>query len=115
MLDTSIIATAIPRITTEFDSLNDVGWYGAAYLLASCSLQPLTGRMYTLSNSKLVFLSFFGLFELGSLLSGVANSSDMLIVGRAIAGMGTAGLSNGALNVIAACVPLEKRPSIWAS
>jgi hypothetical protein len=27
MLDTSIVATAIPRITTQFHSLDDVGWY----------------------------------------------------------------------------------------
>jgi MFS family permease len=110
MLDTSIIATAIPRITTDFNSLNDVGWYGAAYLLASCSLQLLTGRLYTLYDTKWTFLSFFGIFELGSLLCGVATSSDMLIVGRTVAGMGTAGLSNGALTIIAACIPLEKRP-----
>jgi MFS family permease len=110
MLDTSIIATAIPRITTDFNSLDDVGWYGAAYLLASASLQPLTGRLYTIFDSKWTFLTFFGIFELGSLLCGVANSSDMLIVGRAVAGMGTAGLSNGALTIIAAVVPLQKRP-----
>lgn len=110
MLDTSIIGTAIPRITTDFHSLPDVGWYGAAYLLASCSLQPLTGRFYTLFDTKWTFLSFFGVFELGSLLCGVAVSSKMLIVGRAVAGMGSAGLTNGALTIIAACIPLEKRP-----
>jgi hypothetical protein len=64
MLDTSIIATAIPRITTDFNSLDDVGWYGAAYLLASASLQPLTGRLYTIFDSKWTFLTFFGIFEL---------------------------------------------------
>ena len=92
----------------------------------SCSLQPLTGKLYTYFNSKVTrtfrpswqkltrfqytFLFFLGLFELGSLLCGVANSSDMLIVGRAIAGMGGSGLANGALTIIAACAPLAKRP-----
>lgn len=47
MLDQSIIATAIPRITNDFDSLLDVGWYGSAYQLASASLQPLTGKIYS--------------------------------------------------------------------
>ena len=110
LLDMSIIATAIPRITTDFRSLPDVGWYGAAYMLASCSLQPLTGKLYTLYNSKWTFLCFFAIFELGSLLCGVADSSNMLIIGRAVAGMGSSGLTNGALTIIAACVPLEKRP-----
>ena len=36
----------------------------------------------------------------------------MLIVGRAIQGMGTAGLQNGAFTIIAAAVPLAKRPAL---
>ena len=110
MLDTAIIVTAIPHITTQFHSLGDVGWYGSAYLLAACSLQPLTGKLYTLFNSKWIFLAFFGVFELGSLLCAVATSSNMLIVGRAVAGSGSSGLLNGTLTIIATCVPLEKRP-----
>lgn len=40
-LDNSIIATAIPRITDEFNSLGDVGWYGSGpyFLLFSLLLQ----------------------------------------------------------------------------
>lgn len=34
LLDMSIIVTAIPKITNEFHSLGDVGWYGSAFLLA---------------------------------------------------------------------------------
>lgn len=60
--------------------------------------------------SQSTFLVFFAVFELGSLLCGVAVSSDMLIVSRAVAGLGSAGLMNGALTIIAACVPLRRRP-----
>lgn len=49
------------------------------------------------------------IFSLGSLICALANSSKMLIVGRAIAGMGGSGLINGSLTIIAACVPLQKR------
>ena len=110
MLDTSIIGTAIPAITNEFHSLPDVGWYGASYLLASSALQPSTGKLYQYTNSKHTFLSFLGIFELGSLLCAVAQSSKMLIVGRAVAGLGSSGLINGALTIIAACLPIDKRP-----
>jgi MFS family permease len=34
----------------------------------------------------------------------------MFIIGRAVAGLGSAGLLNGALSIIAAALPLEKRP-----
>lgn len=43
---------AIPRITSDFHSLTDVGWYGSAYLLANCALQPLAGKLYTHFGSK---------------------------------------------------------------
>ncbi|KAI4687938.1 uncharacterized protein J4E88_003531 [Alternaria novae-zelandiae] len=45
-LDNTIIATAIPRITTVFNSLEDVGWYGSSYLLTTTSLQPSFGKVH---------------------------------------------------------------------
>ncbi|MCJ1399411.1 hypothetical protein MMC11_002613 [Xylographa trunciseda] len=112
LLDTSIIATAIPYITSDFHSLTDVGWYGGAYQLASATLVPLTGKLFMNFNTKWTFMAFFALFQLGSLICGVAKSSTMLIVGRAIAGMGTAGLYNGTFIIIAGCVPMAKRPNL---
>jgi hypothetical protein len=46
-LDNTIIATAIPKITSVFNSLDDVGWYGSSYLLTTTSLQPSFGKVYT--------------------------------------------------------------------
>jgi len=46
-LDNTIIATAIPKITDQFHSLPDVGWYGSAYLLTTASFQLLFGKFYT--------------------------------------------------------------------
>ncbi|KAL7803484.1 major facilitator superfamily transporter [Trichoderma aethiopicum] len=112
MLDMSIIATAIPVITTEFSSLTDVGWYGSAYLLATSSFQPFTGKLYSTFGSKPTFLTFIGLFELGSLLCGMAPSSTLLILARAVAGLGASGITNGSLTVIAAAVPMHKRPAL---
>lgn len=112
LLDTSIISTATPRITSDFHSLNDVGWYGSAYQLASASLQPLTGRFYSTFNTKWTFLSFFFIFETGSLICAVATSSKMLIVGRAVAGMGGSGIQNGAFTIVAGSVPMPRRPAL---
>jgi MFS family permease len=109
-LDAAIIATAIPRITDEFHSLSDVGWYGGAYQLGSAALMPLSGKIYQHFSSKWAYLCFFGVFELGSALCGAATSSAMLIVGRTIAGMGGAGIISGAVTIIASIMPIEKRP-----
>lgn len=43
-LDNTIIATAIPKITDRFQSLNDVGWYASSYLLTTCALQLFFGK-----------------------------------------------------------------------
>ncbi|CAJ2509231.1 Uu.00g142570.m01.CDS01 [Anthostomella pinea] len=76
----------------------------------SCALQPLTGKLYTYFRAKWIFLIFVLVFELGSLLCGLATSSNMLIGGRAVAGIGASGLSNGGLTIIAGAVPLDKSP-----
>ena len=85
-LDMTIVATAIPRITDEFHSLNQVGWYGSAFFLTLGAFQSTWGKAYKYFHLKLTFLVAIGIFELGSLICGVAQDSTTLIVGRAIAG-----------------------------
>ena len=109
-LDNTIIATAIPKITDEFEALSDVGWYGSAYLLTFCALTLLFGRLFKVFSVKWVFLGCLALFEIGSLICAVAPSSVVLIVGRAIAGLGGSGIFSGALIILAYTTPLDKRP-----
>lgn len=61
---------------------------------------------------KFVFLGFTALFEIGSLICGAAPSSHALIAGRAIAGVGAAGIVNGGITIVSGAVPLEKNPSM---
>ena len=109
-LDNTIIATAIPRITDDFKALNDVGWYGSAYLLTTCAFQLLFGKLYTFFSIKWVYLTAIFIFEVGSAVCGAAPDSVSLIIGRAVAGVGSAGIFSGALVIIAYSVPLVKRP-----
>ncbi|KAL6713713.1 hypothetical protein ACLMJK_008205 [Lecanora helva] len=111
LLDGTIVVAAVPRITDDFNSLDDIGWYGAAYQLGSAVFQPLTGKVYMKFKPKWTWLTFFLIFEVGSLICGVATSSAMLIVGRVIAGLGTSGILNGALLIVAECAPMQRRPS----
>ncbi|KAJ4150151.1 hypothetical protein LMH87_010916 [Akanthomyces muscarius] len=109
-LDQTIIAPALGAITSQFHSTKDIGWYGSSYLLTSTCLQPIYGVIYRLFNVKWVFLTAIFIFEVGSLLCAVAPSSVAFIVGRAIAGMGTAGLFSGAVVILSYTLPLSKRP-----
>ena len=81
-----------------------------AYLLTMSSLQLLFGKLYSFFSIKWVYLTVIFIFELGSLICGVANNSLTLIIGRAIAGVGSAAIFSGALIILAYSVPLERRP-----
>ena len=109
-LDRLILGVAIPRITDEFNSIGDVGWYGSAYLLTSCAFMLLMGKIYTFVNPKWVYLGSLVVFEIGSVVCGAAPNSTALIIGRAIAGLGNAGLFQGAVIIIVYIIPLHKRP-----
>ncbi len=109
--DQTIIATAIPTITSQFHSIEDIGWYGSAYLLTTCSFQLFFGKLYTLLSLKWTFVGAVVVFEVGSAICGASPNSIALIVGRAIAGIGGAGVFSGALIIIAKSVPLAKRPA----
>ncbi|KAI9664422.1 MAG: hypothetical protein M1829_005815 [Trizodia sp. TS-e1964] len=109
-LDNTIIATAIPKITTDFNSLNDVGWYGSAYLLTTTSLQPSFGKVYANFNVKWTYLISLIIFEVGSIICAASPNSVVLIIGRAVAGIGSAALFSGGINIVGYTVPLKKRP-----
>ncbi|EFR01002.1 hypothetical protein MGYG_04004 [Nannizzia gypsea CBS 118893] len=108
-LDATIVATAVPEIVSEFHSTLDIGWYSTAYSIANCAMLPMAGTLNTVFNIKIVFIVFLILFELGSALSGAATSSIMLIIGRAIAGMGAAGLYNGSMTMLTGAVNPKAR------
>ncbi|KAH9884989.1 MFS general substrate transporter [Xylariomycetidae sp. FL2044] len=111
-LDFNIIATAIPQITGEFDSIRDIGWYGAAFMLALCSTQPLAGKTYTLFSKKAAYLLYLFVFEVGSLICALSPSSNALIVGRAVAGLGASGVFAGGFTLLTTIIPLHKR-AVW--
>lgn len=58
------------------------------------------GTIYKLFNVKLAYLAAVFIFEVGSLISAVAQNSTTFIIGRAVAGIGTAGLFSGSIVII---------------
>ncbi|KPM40577.1 hypothetical protein AK830_g6010 [Neonectria ditissima] len=87
-----------------------ISWYGSAYLLTQMSFQPTFGKMYTFFNLKWVYLSAGVIFEVGSIICAAAPNSPAFIVGRAVAGLGAAGLFCGGMIIMSQIVELRKRP-----
>jgi MFS family permease len=76
-----------------------VAWYGSAYLLTTCCFQLMFGKLYAEFDVKWVFLAGLLIFEVGSIICAAAPSSVVLIIGRAVAGVGGSGLVTGCLIV----------------
>lgn len=72
------------------------------------------GKLFTLFNLKYFYLASIVIFEVGSTICGAAPNSTALIVGRAIAGIGSAGIFAGSFIIIGLSVPLEKRAKYGA-
>ncbi|KAK0390739.1 hypothetical protein NLU13_0242 [Sarocladium strictum] len=109
-LDRTIIGVAVPAISNDFGSFNDISWYESGYLLTFAALQLPMGKIYTFYRAKWAFNMFVVVFEIGSVVCAAAPNSVAFIIGRAIAGIGCAGISTGGQVLFADLLPLEKRP-----
>ncbi|CAI7605806.1 unnamed protein product [Penicillium palitans] len=109
-LDNTIIATATPYITDEFHSLKDVGWYGSVYTMVICVTQLPFGKLNARYSIQWLYSISMVLFLVGSAVCGAAPNSPALIVGRAIAGLGCAGLLVGAFSLVPFIAPPAKCP-----
>ncbi|KAK3308330.1 uncharacterized protein B0T15DRAFT_372189, partial [Chaetomium strumarium] len=65
-LDTTIVSTAIPRITDEFHTVADIGWYGSAFFLTVAPFQGTWGKVYRYLPLKPSFVAAVLLVEVGS-------------------------------------------------
>jgi MFS family permease len=72
----------------------------------------LFGKIYTFYSPKWLLLGAMGLFELGSLVCATAPNSIAFILGRAIAGLGSAGIFTGCIVGVQHVIPLQKRPMV---
>ncbi|KAK1561412.1 major facilitator superfamily transporter [Colletotrichum navitas] len=91
-LDATIVTVAVPSISADFNSTAGYTWVGSAYLLANAAAAPCWGKISDIWGRKPVLLTAVGVFWIGSLLSGVSVNMGMLIVGRAVQGVGGGGI-----------------------
>ncbi|KAL5513629.1 hypothetical protein ACEPAH_4028 [Sanghuangporus vaninii] len=109
-LDQTILSTALPTIASRFDAVKDLSWIASAYFLPQAAFMLFFGKVLAFEPPKTVFLVSIGIFEVGSLLCAVAPSVNVLIFGRAIAGLGATGLWVSIMSMIARITTLKQRP-----
>ena len=108
-LDQTIVSTALPTIVGELGGLEQLSWVITAYLLTSTASMPLYGKLSDLYGRKLLFQAAISIFVIGSLLSGLAQDMDQLIIFRGVQGIGAGGIMTMAQAIIGDIVSPRER------
>ncbi|MBE3562014.1 MAG: MFS transporter, partial [Ktedonobacteraceae bacterium] len=111
-LDATIVATAMPSIVGKLGGITLYSWVFSAYLLTSTTTVPIYGKLADLYGRKPVFLVGSGLFLLGSVASGMAQSMEQLILFRALQGLGAGAVMPIVLTIIGDIFALEERARV---
>ena len=104
-LDGTIVATALPTISRDLGHESARSWIITGYLLAQVATMPIYGKLGDLYGRKRVYLFSLGLFTVGSVLCGAAQSLEQLVAFRFVQGLGSGGLGVLAMAIVADVVP----------
>jgi len=109
-LDASIVQLALPTFERQFDAnLDAVSWVAIAYLLAFAATLPIFARLSETKGRKLFYLAGYAIFTLASGWCGMVDDLRLLIVFRAIQGIGGAMLGANSITImVRAAGPLRR-------
>ncbi|PKQ32684.1 MAG: MFS transporter [Actinobacteria bacterium HGW-Actinobacteria-2] len=119
LMDTTIVTVANPRIMQALDAdINQVMWATSAYLLTYAVPLLVTGRLGDRFGPKRIYLLGLVVFTASSAWAGLVGSVEMLIVARAVQGLGAALLTPQTMAVITRIFPPQSRGramSVWGA
>jgi EmrB/QacA subfamily drug resistance transporter len=92
VLDVLIVITALPTIVGDLGGRSEISWIVTAYLLTSTAAAPIYGKLSDQYGRMRLYQLAIVAFVAGSALSALSQDMGMLIAGRAIQGIGSAGL-----------------------
>jgi EmrB/QacA subfamily drug resistance transporter len=121
-LDQTIVAPALPTIGASLGDADFLAWIISVYLLTGTAVTPLYGKLSDIHGRRPIMSLALGVFLVGSVICALAPSMLVIIVGRAVQGLGGGGLVALAQTVIADVVPPRERSryvvyisTVWAT
>lgn len=100
-LDQTVIGNALPSIVAELQGFELYAWVATGYMLASIVTIPIFGRLGDYYGRKPFVIAATLIFTLASLLCALAGDMLLLVIGRALQGVGGGMLIGTAF----ACIP----------
>jgi DHA2 family multidrug resistance protein len=115
VLDTSIANVALPHIAGSIGASQDQAtWVLTTYLLSNAIVLPITGWISSALGRKRFFLICIGIFSASSMLCGLAPNMPILLVARALQGIGGGGMQPMSQAIMADSFPQRQRASAFA-
>jgi EmrB/QacA subfamily drug resistance transporter len=108
-MESTVVATAMPRVVASLGGLSIYSWVFSGFLLTSTVTMPLWGRLSDLYGRRPIYLTGLGFFLAGSALSGAAMNMTELIVFRMLQGLGAGALMPIGMTVVGELFGLERR------
>ena len=108
-VDQTILASALPAIVASLGGFADLSWVVVAYLLAATVAAPLYGHIGDRFGRRTTLLAALAVFTIASLGCAFAPTLPMLILARALQGLGGGGLMTLSQALISENVPPRQR------
>ena len=104
-----IFATALPTIVGELGGVDHMSWVISSFLVTMTIAMPINGKLGDLIGRKWLYIGGIALFVIGSTIGGFAHTMELLIIGRAVQGLGAGGMMVNSQSIIAEVVPARER------
>ncbi|HEY8300401.1 MAG TPA: MDR family MFS transporter, partial [Jatrophihabitans sp.] len=111
-IDSTIIATAVPSIVKDIGGFSAFPWLFSIYLLAQAVTTPIYGKLADLFGRKPIMLLGIGFFLLGSIMCGFAWNIVVLIVFRAVQGLGAGAVFPMSITIVGDIYTVEERSRV---
>ena len=105
----TIVGPAMPRIVAELGGMDHYSWVATAAMLVSAITVPIVGKLSDLYGRRGFYLAGLAVFMVGSIVSGFAGSFWVLVLGRAIQGLGMGTIMPLSQTIIGDIIPARQR------
>jgi EmrB/QacA subfamily drug resistance transporter len=111
-IDATIVSTSMPTIVAKLGGLDLYSWVFSIYMLSSALTTPIFGKLADLFSKRRLMLIGIGIFLVGSILCGAAQSMEMMIAARAVQGLGGGAIYALSFIVVGILYAAEQRAKI---
>ena len=111
-MESTVVATAMPRVVASLGGLEIYSWVFSGFLLTSTVTMPVWGRLSDLFGRRRVFLGGLTIFLVGSALSGLSQNMAALIIFRMVQGVGAGSLMTIGMTIVGELFQLSRRATM---